>query len=614
MKKLGLIVLILIGAAGALWFFNSPDDDNSEHDDRRAAVSEADVRFESYVTSSACRKCHESQYDSWHATYHRTMTQRASARSVVGNFDDVKLSAYGRDYHFQRRGGEYLVTMVPPEWETDLLLSGRDPAAVPDPPVVTRPVVQTTGSHLMQTYWVEGEDGLRQVPWFFHIEERMWIPAEDSFLTPPDKGRVYSIWNMQCLKCHATGGQPRQNQFDGRFHSKVPELGIACEACHGSAADHVALHSGRSRSTDPGVRDPIFNPAKASHIASSQTCGQCHSSSVAKDLGDWMNTGSKFRPGQDFTQFAYYELPFDGDSTSDGGESEYPAQGYWQDGSCRVGGDEFLGLMKSPCYLEGSTSCLSCHSMHDSDPTDQLRRGMRTNEACLPCHENYRNQLSQHTHHAPESSGSLCYNCHMPHTSYALFKALRSHRIDSPSAAVSVKTGRPNACNLCHLDRTLEWTASTLADWYGHESPTITDEQKTVPAALLWLLKGNAMQRVIAAWSMSWKPAREAAGEQISPPFLAATLTDPYAAVRFVAWRSLKSYTGLEDTEFSFAADERDRESQRDAALKQVQMLNPKLSGLPDAGRLSVSDYESLLQEIDKLQGQRDEQPIHIPE
>jgi len=31
---------------------------------------------EGYISSVTCRACHPSQYESWHRTYHRTMTQR----------------------------------------------------------------------------------------------------------------------------------------------------------------------------------------------------------------------------------------------------------------------------------------------------------------------------------------------------------------------------------------------------------------------------------------------------------------------------------------------------------------------------------------------------------
>ncbi len=105
--------------------------------------------------------------------------------------------------------------------------------------------------------------------------------------------------------------------------------------------------------------------------------------------------------------------------------------------------------------------------MHQSSPTNQLAKGMASNAACLQCHSSFEKRPEQHTHHLAGSSGSLCYNCHMPYTSYGLLKALRSHQISNPTVKASLQTGRPNACNLCHLDKSLRWTAQNLFAWYG---------------------------------------------------------------------------------------------------------------------------------------------------
>ena len=101
----------------------------------------------------------------------------------------------------------------------------------------------------------------------------------------------------------------------------------------------------------------------------------------------------------------------------------------------------------------------------------------------------------------------------MPHTRYGLLKASRSHAIDSPSVASSVESGRPNACNACHLDRTLAWTARKLTEWYGAPPVELNREQKTISATLLRLLKGDAGQRAITAWSMGWEAAHQASGK-----------------------------------------------------------------------------------------------------
>ena len=160
---------------------------------------------------------------------------------------------------------------------------------------------------------------------------------------------------------------------------------------------------------------------------------------------------------------------------------------------------------------------------------------MDGDEACLQCHEPLRADPAAHTRHAPESAGSRCYNCHMPYTSYGLLKAIRSHTVGSPSAAETAEVGRPNACNLCHLDKTLAWTAERLDAWYGVPAPPLRDGDRTVAAGLRWMLAGDAGQRALTAWSMGWGPAQEASGTTWMVPHLGEALGDPYDAVRFIA-------------------------------------------------------------------------------
>ena len=77
-----------------------------------------------------------------------------------------------------------------------------------------------------------------------------------------------------------------------------------------------------------------------------------------------------------------------------------------------------------------------------------------------------------------------------------------------------------------------------------------------VAASILWLLAGDAGQRSILAWHFGWETARDASGQQWMAPYLAQTLNDDYAAVRYIAWRSLKKLPGFEDFEYDFDGPE----------------------------------------------------------
>src|SRR5205823_14536485 len=125
-------------------------------------------------------------------------------------------------------------------------------------------------------------------------------------------------------------------------------------------------------------------------------------------------------------------------------------------------------------------------SMHQAEPNHQVKEGMRTNAACYGCHRSYRDRdrLAEHTHHPADSSGSLCYNCHMAYQVFSLLDTHRTHRITIPRVKDSVGTGKPHACNLCHLDKSLGWTSTQLAKWYGMPQESLSAEERTIASSV----------------------------------------------------------------------------------------------------------------------------------
>jgi hypothetical protein len=278
-------------------------------------------------------------------------------------------------------------------------------------------------------------------------------------------------------------------------------------------------------------------------VRSTQVCGQCHGNfdyqfDVA-GMNEWFQNGFHYRPG--------------GDVLADRKLRLQREEQNWSDGLIRVAGREYNALVGSACFEHGQMSCLSCHRAHQrrDDPrpraewADDQLDAADGDGTCLQCHAKYGQDVSAHTHHAAGSSGSRCYNCHMPYTTYALLKGVRTHRVANPSVQSSLATGRPNACNQCHLDRTLAWTARWLHDWYGTAEPHLSDDEQQVAASVLWTLKGDAGQRALMAWSLGWSGAQESSGRDWLVPFLAELLCDPYDAVRLIAERSLRTLPGF---------------------------------------------------------------------
>ena len=511
-----------------------------------------------YVSSTVCKSCHSNQHESWHKSYHRTMTQAASPQVVAASFENVELSFRGQKATLERRGDEFWVDMVDPLWEMQQVARHVDVSYAVGAPRVQRRIVMTTGSHHFQVYWFNRDAFSRelwQFPWRYHLVEQRWVHRQNVFLQPPNGplGIGFRVWNTDCISCHTVGGKPGFDVSTGlSVDTSVVELGISCEACHGPGQRHVEIFSAKDAASKQ-IRDTaIVHPAKISPARSAQICGACHSSHVVSDPESAVTDGLKFRPGEDFTRVARFRVPPD--------EPDSFATRFWADGVSRSGGREYLGMVKSSCFEHGAMSCISCHSMHSYEKReDQLSPRMETNEACYQCHESWREDLTAHTHHAADSSGSLCYNCHMPHTSYALYKGIRDHSISIPSVTSIRSNIRPNACNLCHLDKTLEWTARNLANWRGESDEQIrkdlnllTDDERSVAASLLYLLRGDAGQRVIAAYSMGWDDAQAVSKVDWLAPPLAKAMLDPYAAVRYNAFRATRKLPGFADFKFDF--------------------------------------------------------------
>jgi len=585
----------------------------------------AESRPGGYVRSETCRSCHPDQHASWHRTFHRTMTQHATPESVRGNFTNQTLTWKGDEYQFRRRGDEFFVEMNDPAWafaraqqETSFQRGlGPKPAPLEKPPRVEKRITLTTGSHHMQAYWVAAENGNQQfsVPFTYLFEEQRWVPRNDVFLLPPDSPPLPQVWNNNCLGCHATAGQPEPGALEPGALTRVAELGIACESCHGPGEAHVraninprrryALHRGTNG--DP----TIVNPARVSSKKSSEICGQCHAARFSLDHKEWLTSGTDYwhRESIDANRplipgHKMRELTNDWDAEQVA-HKQALAGYFWNDGMVRVSGREYSGLVETPCFQRGAMSCLSCHSMHKSEPADQLARGMEGNAACYQCHGDFKTKLTQHTRHAASSSGSLCYNCHMPHTTYGLLKGIRSHQITSPSVQSSLDTGRPNACNLCHLDQSLTWTAKQLNAWYRQPEPRIAGDLASAPASAVWLLRGDAGQRALLAWHFGWEPARQISGTNWLLPYLAETLDDPYSVVRYIGQRSLKQIPEARRLDFDYLAPAAQRSLNKSTLLQRWSSEN-----LPPREQAKILPP----QEIHKLRQARDQRPMELLE
>jgi hypothetical protein len=548
---------------------------------RERAVLERDARLpaeergEGYAGSGACGACHEREHATWDASYHSRMTQAASPAAIRAPFRGTTPVDEGLAWLLEQSGERFFATPLGPD--------GIEAAPALE-------VVLTTGSHHYQIYWLAtAEGGLVALPFTWDLREEAWIPRRSQFLVPPGRANALEVdrWQRVCIKCHTTRGIP---EAPPDAAPRVREFGIACEACHGPGARHAQAMAERAAKSAPATDEEpelhIVQPAELDHRRSAMVCGQCHAIHPFRSPAEraaWRSAGFEYRPGDDLalTRELLRGRPEQNPPEllrALEHEPEVFAELFWPDGEVRVSGREYNGLVESPCYQRGELDCLSCHRMHrgardERDladwADDQLERGMDASAACTQCHAEYATpaRAAEHSRHPAGSTGADCLNCHMPLTTYGLTKSMRSHTITSPSAAAALETGRPLACNLCHLDQSLGWAADRLGDWYGHERPRLSPEEEELSAIVLLTLRGDAGARALCAFALGWEPARAASGSGWMGLVLTTLLADPYDAVARVALRTAR-------------LDPRYRDLTMDFTLRDARRMEPVLATL----------------------------------
>jgi predicted CXXCH cytochrome family protein len=595
-------------------------------------------RESGWAKSTTCRSCHLDHYNSWHRTFHRTMTQEASPKSVVGAFDGRTMTFQGVSARPVRRADSFFVEYLNPAG--DIFRSLK--------------ILRTVGSHRYQQYLVDAPnddaDNYYRIPLVWHIEEQRWIHLNGAFLQPDnlpyDVG--VTLWNQNCVFCHNTGPKPGSTNYDelsarasrgeavdvaygGHYKTSVAELGIACEACHAPGAEHA------TRNRDPlrryvlhltGRPDPtIVNPARLSKERSVAVCGQCHGQRLPKPLSairTFLTEGPIYRSGEDLQASV---TPLFAKTPAPGPDPNLFELRFWKDGTPRLSAYEYQGLLQSRCYREGELTCISCHTMHGGDVRGMIRPAMRTNQACRICHKELVDNVSSHSMHKAESSGSSCYECHMPKAVYGILEIHRSHRIEVPDPARDAEFARPNACTNCHSDRSALWAAEAARRWWGEafRLPQFRGDGAPVDmsAATAALLGGDVVQRVVAASLAARSDSSLTLEEQaFLVPLLLEGLGDDYPAVRWMSrksllslWEKLELPGGLEVTEtFDYLAPR----PQRDLRVDEIRHIwrnipKERFPSVPPDSRLT-SDYELPPADTERLRGLRETKIISIGE
>ena len=264
-----------------------------------------------------------------------------------------------------------------------------------------------------------------------------------------------------CSECHSTNTLKNYDYDSKSYHTIWNEIDVSCESCHGPGSVHVdwaqKVKEGASpniysdmglvvrlKDTDNAtwVFDPDSTTARRSIPRKTdelvQMCARCHSRR-AIITEDYYHGGSLL-------------------------ETHWPSlldEGlYFADGQILEEVYVYGSFLQSKMYTAGVV-CKDCHEPHSG------KVYVDGNGLCYRCHMASEYGGRSHHFHDPAKEGASCVECHMHERTYMVVDPRRDHSIRIPRPDLSDKLGTPNACNQCHDDKSNQWSANYLEEWYG---------------------------------------------------------------------------------------------------------------------------------------------------
>jgi DmsE family decaheme c-type cytochrome len=209
------------------------------------------------------------------------------------------------------------------------------------------------------------------------------------------------ITKEQCAECH----ESEVTSFDNTSHARAMHSdALACEACHGKAADH--LEAGGGKETMRSFAD--LSPTQASEV-----CLSCHEQTGNQSH---MRQSEHMASGVACTQ-CHDVHPDNKEKLERVSHGTNAMIRLSQQELCTSCHEDVGADFKKPTHhrlQEGVMECSNCHNPHGSADQKQLLADGKEN--CVKCHEDKRGPFA-FEHDAGNIDG--CTGCHQPHGSSA---------------------------------------------------------------------------------------------------------------------------------------------------------------------------------------------------
>lgn len=380
-----------------------------------------------YVGRSSCIQCHQQQADLFHGSHHDKAMDRATPETVLADFNDQSIEAFGIQSRFYKDGDKFMVHTEGPDGEmADFEIKyvfGVEPLQqymVEFDRTAGMPEAEIARLQVLSLCW-----DTKKKEWF-HLQP----PDVKEKVEPSDPlhwtGRT-QCWNTSCADCHSTNLQKNFDLKELTYHTTFSEIDVSCEACHGPGSHHVELAQSWSLFWDRKQGYGLAKLKGDDPTPQIETCAKCHSRRGSIKEG--------YCGGQPYHDFYTNEL--------------LTEQTYHDDGQIKDEVYVYGSFLQSKMYHEG-IRCTDCHDPHSA------KVKYDTNQLCTSCHAHPAGTYDTPNHHFHKagSPGAQCVECHMPETTYMAVDPRRDHSLRIPRPDLSVKHGTPNACTQCHIDAT----------------------------------------------------------------------------------------------------------------------------------------------------------------
>ena len=373
-----------------------------------------------YVGAKACISCHSEEVDKWEGSHHDLAMQIANDSTVLGDFNDVKTEIDGVSYFFFKKNKEFFVRIK------EIDNSEKE-----------YKISYTFGLVPLQQYLVDFDRGRKQVlrvTW--DTDKKRWYHQYSGDAIEPTDwlhwSRGAQNWNTMCAECHSTNLQKNYTVENDAFNTTYSEINVSCESCHGPAFEHVEWAENDSIGDNTYILKGIDQKEQLN------LCAPCHARRV--------KLTADLEPGILF-------------------EDQYRLQTlspnfYHRDGQILEEDYVYGSFRQSKMYALG-VKCTDCHDAHS------LKLKFEGNQLCLQCHLPAQYDVKKHHFHEENTEASLCISCHMTGEVYMGNDFRRDHSFRIPRPDQSITFGTPNACTECHDDKSDQWAANNIKNWYG---------------------------------------------------------------------------------------------------------------------------------------------------